>query len=461
MNSTDKRVSAIDTWAPYAPSKEAPWDLRRVAHLHRVAAFGATWEELQRDLKDGPGLATERLLTGKVRSQGMPNDFIDHSAKLARLANAGSDLGRLKAWWVYRMLLGPDPLTEHVASFWHNYFATSAKKVGMAVYRQNEIFREFGRGPFGELLRRVLKDPAMLVWLDAQTNRKGNPNENLGRELMELFTLGIGHYTERDVKEAARALTGWGVVEGHFREDPEQHDGGEKTVLGRTGHWTGDDLVKMLLDNPATANRLATRLCEHFMGEGAVDAAAIRALADGLRARNLDMGWAVRTLLQSQAFFSEANLGTRIIGPTEYVIGLARSMELFDPPPSTLILAEFIAHLGQDLFHPPNVGGWPGGREWMNARGAVGRLNYVVALLEGQAVGRSALDPLVLARRHGRAGDLETAVNFYSELFLGTRPVQAWRERLLATLGAKALPEPHSLRRAIQLILASPDAQLA
>jgi uncharacterized protein (DUF1800 family) len=461
MSSTDSRPPAPDAWAAYVPSRETPWNLRRVVHLHRGAGFAATWEELQRDLKDGPGLAVERLLTAKSRSRGVPDDFAVHAARLAQLAVAERDLGRLRAWWVYRMLLGPDPLAERLTLFWHNHFATSAAKAGMAVYRQNEIFRAFGRGPFGELLRRVLKDPALLVYLDAPANSKGRPNENLARELMELFTLGIGHYTETDVKEAARSLTGWGVAEGTFRADPRQHDGGEKTVLGRTGRWTGDDPVKILLDHPATADRLAARLCEHFLGEGAANAAAVRALANGLRERNLDVGWAVGTVLRSQAFFAEGNLGTRILGPAEYVVGAARALQLFDPPPSTLILAEFVAHLGQDLFLPPNVGGWPGGRDWLSSRGAVGRSNYAVALLEGEPVGRLALDPLALARRHGRAADLETAVCFHSEILLGNPPAPAWRERLLAALGPKLSPTAPTLRRAVQLILASPDAQLA
>jgi uncharacterized protein (DUF1800 family) len=461
MSSTDQRPPAPDAWAVYVPSRETPWNLRRVVHLHRGAGFAATWEELQRDLKDAPGPAVERILAGKSRGRGVPDDFAGHAARLARLAVAERDLGRLKSWWIYRMLLGPDPLAERLTLFWHNHFATSATKAGITVYRQNEIFREFGRGPFGELLRRVFKDPALLVYLDAPANRKGRPNENLARELMELFTLGIGHYTETDVKEAARTLTGWGVAEGTFRDDPRQHDGGAKTVLGRTGRWTGDDLIKILLDHPATADRLAARLCEHFMGEGAVGVAEVRTLADGLRERNLDVGWAVGTVLRSQAFFAEANLGTRILGPAEYVVGAARALELFDPPPSTLILAEFVAHLGQDLFQPPNVGGWPGGRDWLSARGAVGRSNYAVALLEGQSVGRPAFDPLALARRHRRAADLETAVSFYAELLLGSPPVPAWRERLLAALGPKPSLSAPTLRRAVQLILASPDAQLA
>ncbi len=462
MNNIDKPALASGPWAPYSPSEKAPWDLRRVVHLHRGAGFAATWQELQRDLKDGPTLAVQRLLDGKARSQGVPDDFEKHAARLRRLAVEAGDVGRLKGWWVYRMLLGPDPLAERLTLFWHNHFATSATKGRLAVCRQNEIFREYGRGPFGELLRRVVKDPALLLWLDAPDNRKSSPNENLARELMELFTLGIGHYTEQDVKQAARTLTGWGVARDEFKDDPAEHDDGEKTVLGRAGRWTGDDLIKMLADHPATANRLAYRLCEHFMGERAVDAAAIRTLADGLREHNLDIGWAISTLLRSQAFFAEANLGTRILGPAEYVIGTARALELFDPPPSTLVLAEFIAHLGQDLFHPPNVGGWPGGRDWLSARGAIGRSNYAAALIEGESVGLpAAFNPLSLTHKHGRADDLSAAIDFHAELLLGAVPPAAWRDRLLTALGPRAALTAPTLRRALHLILASPDAQLA
>src|SRR5262249_41198071 len=148
-----------------------------------------------------------------------------------------------------------------------------------------------------------------------------HPNENLGRELMELFTLGIGHYTETDVKEAARALTGWTIgEEGKFEELPIRHDDGEKTILGKKGKWKGADLVKRVLDHLATAERLAFRICELFMGEGAVDASMMKALADGLRQRGLDMGWAVETVLRSQAFFADKNLGPRVLSPVEYVI---------------------------------------------------------------------------------------------------------------------------------------------
>jgi uncharacterized protein (DUF1800 family) len=279
--------AARKPWARYVPGCRTLWDLRRVVHLHRRAGFAATWGEIQRDLKDGPGPSIDRLLAGKARRDAVPDDFAAVADTLARHAG---DTDRLKAWWVYRMLFGPDPLTERLVLMWHNHFATSAAKVGMAVRRQNGLFRQFARAPFGDLLRHVVRDPALLVWLDAQANRKGHPNENLARELMELFTLGIGHFSETDVKEAARALTGWTVDKDQFKEDTNLHDSGDKTILGKKGRWRGEDLVRMLLDHPATAERLAFRLCELLMGEGAINPAGVRSLAAGLRTRNLDVG---------------------------------------------------------------------------------------------------------------------------------------------------------------------------
>jgi uncharacterized protein (DUF1800 family) len=226
-------MSQSQAWSSYRPCEAAPWDMRRVVHLHRRAGFAATWRELHRDL-DGPDAAVERLLRGVAYTSGVPDDFDVMSRVIGDAAVASDNADRLKAWWIYRMLFGPDPLTERLALVWHDHFATSNLKVNdlTMMRRQNELFREFGRAPFGELLTPVAHDPAVLVWLDAPANRKGHANENLAREIMELFTLGIGHYTEEDIKEAARALTGWSVVGGEFREIAAHHDDGEKTLFG-------------------------------------------------------------------------------------------------------------------------------------------------------------------------------------------------------------------------------------
>ncbi|HEV3255968.1 MAG TPA: DUF1800 domain-containing protein [Gemmataceae bacterium] len=448
---------AIGPWAPYVPSDQSPWNLRRVVHLHRRAGFAATWGEIQRDLKDGPQASLDRVLAGKAATDGVPEEFQKTADLLGESAASSGDPARLKAWWVYRMLFGPDPLTERLTLMWHNHFATSNLKVGNLAFMrgQNELFHKRGRGQFGELLSAVVHDPAMLVWLDAPSNRKGHPNENLARELMELFSLGVGHYTENDVKEAARALTGWSLDEEAFTEVSARHDAGEKTILGHKGPWKGNDLVRMVLEHPATSRRLAWRVCELFLGEKALKTVDIGALAAGLRARNLDMGWAVETVLRSRTFFAGENLGNRVLSPVEYVIGAARALELFEPPSSTLVLAEWIGRLGQDLFYAPNVGGWPGGRSWLTTRSLIGRANYAAALVQGRRVGRPGpMDTLALAGRHGE----KDVVAFYSRLLLGTAPGPAWRARLAAGVNPKGTKE--AARRTVALILAMPEAQL-
>jgi uncharacterized protein (DUF1800 family) len=447
-------------WLPYAPDDKAPWNLRRVVHLHRRAGFSATWSELQRDLRDGPQKSIARLLSGQTRER-VPDNFrtvADH------LAEKATDAAGLKAWWCYRMFHGPDPFGERLTLLWHNHFATSNEKVRdvAAMLRQNDLFRRLGLGPFETLLRAAVHDPALLTWLDAPANRKGRPNENLAREMMELFTLGIGNYTETDIREAARCLTGWEVVQQAFRHWEPDHDAGEKTVLGRTGRWSGDDLVGMLLEHPATSRRLSWRICDWLMGEKAAGPASIDALAAGLRRHDLDVGWAVETVLRSRAFFADTNLGNRVAGPVEFVVGVARALECFEPTPSSLVLGEWAGRLGQELFYPPNVGGWPGGREWLTTRGIIGRANYAAALVGGQLWSRPApFDGIGLVKRHQRGASLEEVVTFCSELLTGRPPNVAWRDRLLRALSRQGKADAERTNAAIALVAASPEVQLA
>jgi len=441
------RSLPTDSWAKYEPDVSAPWNWRRVVHLHRRAGFAATWDEIERDLKDGPETSVGRLLEGKARTRGVPADFASVADRLADQALAAPEPNRLKGWWVYRMLCGPDPLTERLTLMWHNHFATSNLKVNdlAMMRRQNETLRSLCRARFGRLVRAMLHDPALLIWLDAPDNTKGHPNENLGRELLELFTLGIGSYSEDDVKQCARALTGWRLVGDQRRFIASRHDGGTKTILGRTGSFDVDGLAELLLEHPATSRRLAWRLCQEFLGgEGTIHADAIESLAAGLRAHDLDIGWGVATVLRSRALFDGENLGQRVLSPVEYVVGSVRALEVFDPPPSTPVLADTCGRLGQDLFYPPNVGGWPGGRSWITTRSAIGRANFATALVEGEDVGLSApLDLLALAVRHGQARNPA----FFSRLLLGAE--------------TRAVPDGNgaSVRRDVARLLASPGAQ--
>jgi uncharacterized protein (DUF1800 family) len=442
-----------DHWAPYAPDDKTPWTLRRVVHLHRRAGFAATWDELQRDLRDGPAASVDRLLAGRANARA-PAGFAATADLLAGAAVAAGDIGRLKAWWFYRLLFGPDPLGEKLTLLWHDHFATANGKVQDAALmrRQNDTLRRHARGRFAALLNAAVREPALLLYLDAPANRKGHPNENLARELMELFTLGIGHYSEADVKEAARALTGWAVEDSAFAEVPARHDAGDKTILGRTGKWSGSDLVKILLDQPATAERLAAKLCRLFFGERAVAPGAVAALAAGLREHDLDIAWAAGVILNAQRFFADGNLGGRVLSPVEFVAGTPRALALFDPAPSTLALADWSARMGQDLFDPPNVGGWPGGRAWVHTRSLIARANYATALSAGPGVGRpSPYDAAALPKKYGFGTGADAVLTFHHRLLFGTDPTAAVRRRVSAADGGKL----------VALLLSSPEAQLA
>lgn len=441
-----------DLWAAYTPDAKSPWDLRRMVHLHRRAGLAAPWDELQRDLKAGPDGAVSRLLKGEADAH-TPAEFATNAAVLTDAAGSAGDINRLKAAWFYRMVFGPDPLGERLALLWHDHFATGFAKVRSvhAMRRQNDLFRAHARGNFAALLNPVVRDPALLAYLDAPTNRKGRPNENLARELMELFTLGVGNYTEADVKEAARCLTGWTVEEEAFAEKPERHDAGEKTVLGQTGPWTGTDLVNQLLKHPATANRLAAKLVKVFFGEGACPPEAVRQLADDLREHDLDIGRAVGIVLRSRLFFAEANVRTRVTAPPEFTAGVVRALGLFDPAPSTLAMADWCARMGQDLFDPPNVGGWPGGRAWVTSRNLIARANYATALVNGPNAGRpEPYDPAATAKAAGFGTGRGDVLTFHHRLLFGTDPTPDVAARLAPLDG----------RQLVTALLSSPEALL-
>ncbi len=412
----------MSSWSRYKPNDAVPWNLQRVAHLHRRGAFAATWKEIERDLRDGPEAALTRLLDGQPRLEGVPEGFESLAAIIGQAAVDSGSPERLKAWWLYRCLFSPHPLQERLTLMWHNHFATSNLKVDdlRLMKRQNDLFRQHALAPFGELLKSAIREPALLKFLDAPANRKQHPNENLARELMELFTLGIGHYSEDDVKQAARALTGWTIRQGDFFDQPEAHDAGEKTILGRTGNWTGADLLTILLEQPATAKRLAWRLCSEFCGERAVDEQALDELAAGLRQHDLDMRWGIETILRSELFFSTANIGSRVCDPVSFLVAPLRALECWRDPPSTIVLAEWLRRMEQDLFYPPNVGGWPGGRAWLSTRAILARTNCMAALAAGELSSPPRPPDLEkLSTRHSGEHDSADAARFLSRLLFG------------------------------------------
>lgn len=445
---------------PWRPFDAKGWQPHHVVHLHRRAAFRATWQEIERDARDGPDASVRRLLEG-TSQLGVPKSFEYVSKALSKHAIARDDVRNLQAWWIYRMLAGTDPLRERLALAWHDHFATSQLKVRdlKIMHQQNQILRSHALAPFPTLLEKVAKDPALLLWLDAETNRSGHPNENLAREIMELFTLGIGNFTERDVKEAARALTGWTVRDRKFADLEVRHDAGDKLILGRKGPWRGDDLLHLLLDNPATSRRIAARLCEEFLGPGVADNAAIWALAAGLREHDFEVRWAVETILRSELFYAEDARNRRVVGPAEFVIGAIRALEFVEPMPRTALLADALNRMGLALFRPPNVGGWNGGEEWLSARALVARTNFVSGLISGATTGRGPLDALSLVERHGIRSDIDGCLEFFATLLFG-KPLLTVDRDLVANGVTESKPDEMA-RQIVGLLLAAPAAHIS
>lgn len=293
-----------------------------------------------------------------------------------------------RAWWVMEMLHTPSPLTERMTLFWHNHFVSGQDKVPwpQTMLAQNLLLRRDALGNFGVMLHQVAKDPAMLQYLDGASNRKGHPNENFAREVMELFTLGEGHYTQKDVTEAARAYTGWGLDgQAQFVWRPGAHDNGLKTVLGKTGNFDGDQVLDLLLARPQTANLVTAKLWREFISD-APDAGQAAAMADVFRASGYDIRTVLRAMFLSRAFWAQENKGTLTRSPVDFVIGTVRAFDIACGSPRPLVAA--LNQLGQNLFEPPDVKGWRGGRSWINSSTLLVRERFVEAILRTAGEGQ-------------------------------------------------------------------------
>jgi uncharacterized protein (DUF1800 family) len=427
MAEDSKKIDPRWAWEPYRPSARAPWDVRRVGHLYRRAAFGANAAELEAGLKAGPEKTIAALLRGGPGLEEFDRRMAPLASTIARFNNAG----QLRAWWLARMLYSPHPLQEKMTLFWHNHFATSNAKVQSTRFMlgQYERMRKHSLGSFATLLREMSTDPAMLIWLDGRGSKKGSPNENYARELMELFSLGIGNYSESDIREAARAFTGWEVVGAEAVFNKRQHDAGEKAVLGRKGHFGPDDIVRICLEQKSCPSFIAAKLFRFLVSETVpATPALLEPVATAFRKSGYDFGALVKTMLSSNLFFSDKVYRTRIKSPAEFAVGMVRGLEGHI---GTTLLAAELDKLGQNLFSPPSVKGWDGGPTWLNGQTLLQRQNLALALCSTED-GRfgSRADPAVLARKHGKKTD-EELVSFFVGLFLqGDLPEES-RARLL------------------------------
>lgn len=293
----------------------------------------------------------------------------------------------LREWWLAEMVRTDSALTERMTLFWHGHFATSVTKVRDArlMYEQNALFRRDGLGSFAALLHAVTRDPAMLIWLDGARNRRGAPNENYAREVMELFTLGEGHCTQTDVVQAARAFTGLGVdrESGRFVYRPRLHDSGYKTLLGRSGDLDADSAIDAILAQPETARFIVRKLWREFVSP-TPDATEVATIAGRFYHSGYDIKVALRSLFLSDAFWAPENRGVLVKSPVELAVGAMRALGAVPRSMRPVVVAT--ARMGESLFAPPNVRGWPGGDAWITSATLLARKEFLVRLSRGMPV---------------------------------------------------------------------------
>ncbi|MEP0847419.1 MAG: DUF1800 domain-containing protein [Phycisphaerae bacterium] len=434
-----------DWLAPYEPSADTPWNRRAAAHLLRRAGFCSGEDELREALDAGPQATVARLFDAEERSARCRE--LD---ALGEALAARGDVGALRGWWLLRMRHTSRPLHARMTVFWHNHFATSFDKVRDArmMAQQLGTLERHALGKFEPLLLAMAQDPAMIVWLDGQQNVKGRPNENFARELFELFTLGVGNYTERDIREAARGFTGWQQRGGRFHFARAEHDGGEKSVFGRSGPFGGEDVVRLTVAQPACATFVATKLLREFVcpepPDDLIDALAKRLVENGCDVRD-----ALQTLLLSRAMFDRRWYRARIKSPVELVVGLARSLNLQVPAQR---FESAVAQMGQRLLEPPSVKGWDGHRAWLNSATMLVRLNAAARAVDPEL----GFDPAAL-RTKLDLGTRERVIAFCGNLALDGDVPDVLRASLAGLNGEL----DDLLRSGLRLLLSSPEYQMA
>lgn len=421
----------------------------RIAHLLRRVGFGASREEL--DQYEGMGLsgAIDYLLD---------YEQVDDSALDTKLQTLNLDLTKiddLQRWWIVRMVYSKRPLREKMALFWHGLLTSGVSRVGRADYmlKQNEFFREQALGSFPVLLKAVSRDPAMLIWLDSQNNKKSAPNENFARELMELFSMGVGNYTEQDVRESARAFTGWFLSSTGFTFNAAQHDDGVKRFLGESGPFTGDDIIDSIVRQPATADYICRKLLQFFAYDPP-DPGLLAALRTTFVASGFSIKAVMRSLLTSETFYASAAYRSRIKSPTEFVAGTLRTLGMATDGST---LPALLTRMGQTLFDPPNVAGWPGGPRWITSVTLLERINFANLI----ATNRKTFDPRGIV---GKASPTPREVlDYLLDHLLDGNVAPSERAIMNAYADdATRVATPDAAARAVAyLVLGSPDFQLA
>lgn len=381
----------------YIPGKGDPWDAAKAAHLARRAGFAATPQEIERLVLLGVDRAVQRFVDYPQEDQDFEKRIEERGGELAELSGSPGvgtfqQVDVLRRWWFYRMAYSPQPLQEKLTLFWHDHFACQQGKIVRAplILGQNRLFRRFSNGSFRDLLLGVAKDPAMLVFLDNRENVKANPNENWARELLELFTLGVGQYTQKDVSELARVFTGWSTPQKNvpvFVFNSREHDTADKILFGKklagmsgeSGMDEGRTALDRILARKDCARFLAAKLIAWFV-QHEPDQKATEELATVLFKNGYSIQEALRTLLSSAWFYADENRFVLYKNPVDFVVSAVMSLGVQNAELAGL--ENRARQMGMQLFQPPSVAGWTHGESWINTGAMVHRLNFALALSE-------------------------------------------------------------------------------
>ena len=397
-----------------SPLPASDWDRNKAAHLLKRAGFGSSPAELDAWSTLSLEQAVDKLVNWQLIPDNTPNPewakpdttFEQKRQELRKMSEderkqaimlyrreQRQHVEEMRLWWLTRMLETPRPLQEKMTLFWHGHFATSVEKVQNAYYmwRQNDIFRRLANGNFEQMLVELGRDPAMLIWLDGEKSNLRAPNENYAREIMELFTLGEGHYTEDDIKNAAKAFTGW-IVDRAKEEAvfmPARFSNEDKTFKGQTGNFKDTDIVRLILADPSCAEYLGKKLWTFFAHENP-ESGLIQALAENLRKNKYELKPFLRTLFLSSEFYSAQSMGNQIKSPVQWLISTCKSLEITRIP---RLASNALRLLGQDLLAPPSVKGWDGGRTWISTATLLQRCNIARFMIYGGSPANMGLAP--------------------------------------------------------------------
>jgi uncharacterized protein (DUF1800 family) len=500
-----------------SPLSRSKWNYTTAAHLANRAGFGGKPSEIEHLVTLGPDKAVDWYVDYEKES----DDFFTpaksgggrDAEKFAEIRNLQMEeqkgnlsdekkyeiaekrrtlvreqqreqvthLVEMRGDWFQRMATTRRPLQEKLTLFWHGHFATSAQKVQRANYMWGQIytFRQHASGNWLKMLEAVAKDPAMLVWLDQAQSRREHPNENFAREVMELFALGEGHYTEKDITEAARALTGFTLnrFEGRFEYRPFMHDSGTKTVLGKTGNLDGNDVLEIIASQPQTFKFISGKLWRFFASDNP-DPKVIGALAEVFHKSNGEIKPLLRAMFKCHEFYAPDVVRSQVKSPVQWLVSSVRLLEREMPPP--VVAGQICKSMGQDLLVPPNVKGWDGGLSWITTNNLLTRYNQAALLVmaenkmtpEGQGINRAISERAARAARFMHVVDVDKVVTesdradkaklvaALEKRFLQSKMTEKQRSVLQEFLDSRGSLDHNDVRHAIRLVMSTPEYQL-